>query len=126
MKIIAAILRLSSCAFGQDKAAIAAAEAACGPREASFEVTVVRLKGYTRRTTKIENFGLMDHRVAPLAAEPFLTTSLQAEENNRILPRCLFSKPLIVSRLTADDCRPEIPVSADPAPALRPNPICAV
>jgi hypothetical protein len=33
MKAIAAILSLSCCAFGQDKAAISAAEAACGPRD---------------------------------------------------------------------------------------------
>jgi len=30
---------LSCCAFGQDKAAIAAAEAACGPRDLEFSVT---------------------------------------------------------------------------------------
>ena len=30
---------LSCCAFGQDKAAISAAEAACGPREVQFDIT---------------------------------------------------------------------------------------
>ena len=40
MKAIAAILSLSCCAFGQDKAAISAAEAACGPRDVRFEVSV--------------------------------------------------------------------------------------
>jgi hypothetical protein len=38
MKTIAAILLLSCWALGQDKAAVAAAEAACGPRDVSFEV----------------------------------------------------------------------------------------
>ena len=38
MKTIAAIVLLSCCAFGQDKAAISAAEAACGPQDAAFEV----------------------------------------------------------------------------------------
>jgi hypothetical protein len=39
MKTIAVILLLSSYALGQDKTAVAAAEAACGPRDVSFEVT---------------------------------------------------------------------------------------
>jgi diadenosine tetraphosphatase ApaH/serine/threonine PP2A family protein phosphatase len=39
MKTIAAIVLLSCCAFGQDKAAVSAAEAACGPQDAGFEVT---------------------------------------------------------------------------------------
>jgi len=39
MKTIAAIVLLSCCAFGQDQAAISAAEAACGPRDVEFEVT---------------------------------------------------------------------------------------
>lgn len=39
MKTIAAIVLLSCCAFGQDKAAMSAAEAACGPQDAQFEVT---------------------------------------------------------------------------------------
>jgi hypothetical protein len=38
MKTIAAIVLLSRCAFGQDKAAASAAEATCGPRDAGFEV----------------------------------------------------------------------------------------
>jgi hypothetical protein len=38
MKTIAAIALLSCCGFGQDKAAISAAEAACGPQAAEFEV----------------------------------------------------------------------------------------
>jgi len=38
MKTIAAILLLSCCAFGQDKAAVSATEAGCGPQEAKFEV----------------------------------------------------------------------------------------
>lgn len=40
MKTIAAILLLSCCALGQDKTAVAAAEAACGPRDMNFEVKV--------------------------------------------------------------------------------------
>jgi hypothetical protein len=42
MKTIAAALLLSCCsccAFGQDKAAVSAAEAACGPRVVGFKVT---------------------------------------------------------------------------------------
>lgn len=39
MKTMAAMVLLSCCAFAQDKAAIAAAEAACGPPNAGFEVT---------------------------------------------------------------------------------------
>ena len=44
MKTRAAILLLSCClsscgAFGQDKAAVSAAEAACGPRDVGFNVT---------------------------------------------------------------------------------------
>ena len=44
MKTRAAILSLSCCllscgAFGQDKAAVSAAEAACGPRDVGFNVT---------------------------------------------------------------------------------------
>jgi len=38
MKTIAAIVLLSCCAFGQDRAAITVAEAACGPHDAQFEV----------------------------------------------------------------------------------------
>jgi hypothetical protein len=38
MKIIAAIVLLSCGAFGQDKAAVAATEAGCGPQDARFEV----------------------------------------------------------------------------------------
>jgi hypothetical protein len=38
MKTIAAILLLSCCAIGQDKAAVSAAEAACGPQDMRFEV----------------------------------------------------------------------------------------
>lgn len=38
MKTIAAILLLSCCAFGQDKAAVSATEAGCGPQDARFEV----------------------------------------------------------------------------------------
>lgn len=38
MKTIAAIVLLSCCALGQDRAAISAAEAACGPQDAEFEV----------------------------------------------------------------------------------------
>ena len=40
MKTIAAIVLLSSssCAFAQDKRAISAAEAGCGPQDAKFEV----------------------------------------------------------------------------------------
>lgn len=38
MKTIAAILLLSCWALGQDKSAVAASEAACGPRDLSFEV----------------------------------------------------------------------------------------
>jgi hypothetical protein len=38
MKTIAAIVLLSCCAFGQDKAAITVAEAACGPQDVQFEV----------------------------------------------------------------------------------------
>ena len=37
--IVAAILLLPWCAFGQDKAAISAAEGACGPRAVHFKVT---------------------------------------------------------------------------------------
>lgn len=37
--IVAAILLLPCCAFGQDKAAISAAEGACGPRTVQFKVT---------------------------------------------------------------------------------------
>lgn len=33
------VLLLSCCSFGQDKAAISAAEAACGPREVQFNIT---------------------------------------------------------------------------------------
>jgi hypothetical protein len=39
MRTIAVLLLLSSCAFGQDKAAVSAATAACGPRNMAFEVT---------------------------------------------------------------------------------------
>jgi hypothetical protein len=39
MKAIAAIVLLSCCAFGQEKAAISTAEVACGPHDAEFEVT---------------------------------------------------------------------------------------
>jgi hypothetical protein len=39
MKTIAAIVLLSCCAFGQDKAAVSAAEATCGPRDVGFEVS---------------------------------------------------------------------------------------
>lgn len=39
MKTVAAMFLLSCCAFAQDKAAIAAAEAACGPANAVFEFT---------------------------------------------------------------------------------------
>jgi hypothetical protein len=39
MKTVVAIVLLSCCALCQDKAAIAAAEAACGPRDVQFEVT---------------------------------------------------------------------------------------
>jgi hypothetical protein len=38
MTTAAAIVLVSCCAFGQDKAAVSAAEAACGPRSAKFEV----------------------------------------------------------------------------------------
>lgn len=38
MKTIAAILLLSCCAFGQDKAAVSAMEAGCGPQDARFAV----------------------------------------------------------------------------------------
>ena len=38
MKTAAVILLLSCCAFAQDKVAISAAEAGCGPQEAKFEV----------------------------------------------------------------------------------------
>jgi hypothetical protein len=45
MKTVTAVLLLSICvlsicAFGQDKAAVAAAEAACGPNSENFTVTV--------------------------------------------------------------------------------------
>lgn len=41
MKVMAAfvLLSCSCCAFGQDKAAISAAEAACGPSDVGFKVT---------------------------------------------------------------------------------------
>ena len=39
MKTIAAIVLLSCGAFGQDKAGVSAAEAACGPRDVRFKVT---------------------------------------------------------------------------------------
>lgn len=42
MKTMVATIFLSfvcGCAFGQDKAAISAAEAACGPRDVEFDVT---------------------------------------------------------------------------------------
>jgi hypothetical protein len=38
MKTFAAIVLLSCCAFGQDKAAVSAMEAGCGPQDAKFEV----------------------------------------------------------------------------------------
>jgi hypothetical protein len=38
MKTLAAIVLLSCCAFGQDKAAVSATEAGCGPQDARFEV----------------------------------------------------------------------------------------
>jgi hypothetical protein len=38
MKTMAAIVLLSCCAFGQDKAAVSAAEAGCGPQDTKFEV----------------------------------------------------------------------------------------
>jgi hypothetical protein len=38
MKTIAAIVLLSCCALAQDKTAISAAEAGCGPQEQKFEV----------------------------------------------------------------------------------------
>jgi len=38
MKTIAAIVLLSCCALSQDKAAVSAAEAGCGPQDARFEV----------------------------------------------------------------------------------------
>ena len=38
MRTIAAIVLLSCCAFGQDKAAVSATEAGCGPQDARFEV----------------------------------------------------------------------------------------
>jgi hypothetical protein len=44
MKTIAAILLLSCCALGQDKMAVAAAEAACGPRDMKFEVKADELQ----------------------------------------------------------------------------------
>jgi hypothetical protein len=40
MKTIAVIVLLLCCAFGQDKAAESAAEAACGPRDVEFEVQI--------------------------------------------------------------------------------------
>ena len=39
MKTIAAIVLLACGAFGQDKAGVSAAEAACGPRDVRFKVT---------------------------------------------------------------------------------------
>jgi hypothetical protein len=36
---------------------------------------------FTRRTIKIENFRVENKPVLDAAAEPFLTTNLQAEEN---------------------------------------------
>ncbi len=42
-----------------------------------------RLKRYTRRTIKIENFGVEKNQVLALAATPFLTSSLQAQEKKR-------------------------------------------
>jgi len=38
MKTMAVALLLSCCAFGQDKVAVSAAEAGCGPQNAKFEV----------------------------------------------------------------------------------------
>jgi hypothetical protein len=38
MKTIAAICLLSCCAFGQDNAAVSAAEEGCGPQDKKFEV----------------------------------------------------------------------------------------
>ena len=38
MKTMAAILLLSCCAFGEDKAAVSATEAGCGPQDARFDV----------------------------------------------------------------------------------------
>ena len=38
MKTIAAIVLLSCCALAQDKAAVSAAEAGCGPKDKTFEV----------------------------------------------------------------------------------------
>jgi hypothetical protein len=52
MKTIAAVLLLSCCsycAFGQDKAAVAAAEAACGPRAVGFKVTADKSQHPTPR-----------------------------------------------------------------------------
>ena len=40
MKTVAVIVLLSCCAFGQDKAAESAADAACGPSDVDFEVHI--------------------------------------------------------------------------------------
>jgi hypothetical protein len=44
MKTIAAIVLLSCCALSQDKAAVSAAEAGCGPQDARFEVEADELQ----------------------------------------------------------------------------------
>jgi len=44
MKTIAAIVLLSCCALSQDKAAVSAAEAGCGPQDARFEVKADELQ----------------------------------------------------------------------------------
>lgn len=53
MKTIAVILLLSCCALGQDKAAVSAAKAACGPLDAGFEV----MADDSQRTTAVPEDG---------------------------------------------------------------------
>lgn len=95
MKTIAAILLLSCCAFGQDKAAISAAEAGCGPQDAVFEVTPDDARHLTaapesdkaliyvvERAQGIMRFGADGKWIGALKPGTYFFTSLNAGEHH--------------------------------------------
>jgi hypothetical protein len=116
MKTIAAVLLLSCCAFGQDKAAVSAAKAACGPQDAGFDVMAEDSQHPTampedrkaliyvvQETVGSTRFGAEGKWLGALKAGTYLFSSIDPGEHHL----CAISRVGLWNHLSLHDLRAE-------------------
>jgi len=116
MKTIAAVLLLACFAFGQDKAAVSAAKAACGPQDVEFEVVAddsqhpaaipengKALIYVVQETIGSTRFGVDGKWLGALKAETYFFSSIEPGERHL----CAVSRLSLSHHLSLHDLKAE-------------------